>query len=222
MMPGVVASSLARDSGAALPSLASADFVAGVYSVGEAAVTAADVIDKPELITASGLEVPHNAENGTVAIIGDFLGELIPANWTLVLEYEDGGTSGTTLPIVITSEDPTATSFEYIQIQRSNSGSGRKMEAYDQDGGFRFVQDADSHGAGVHKIALTRTDERLAMSVDGDAVVADEDGNFSQVLSLAAFGGTPGDWSFDACTIRSLKVYAVADDAILPSLSALL
>lgn len=216
MMLGIVAGNRGRQTGGGLPTLASANFLTGVYSVGGSPVTAADVVDQPELIGASGLAVP--SADDVVGIIGGFLTVLAAADWTLVLEYEDSGESGTCFVLAITSASPSWDDF--IQIQRRSSGSGRVMEAYDEDGDARFVQDADSHGAGVHKIALTRTNERCVMSVDGDAVEADETGNFSLSLTSAAFGGLPDDFTNSGCNIRKLDVYATQDDSLLPVLSA--
>lgn len=192
------------------------DFVNGVYWNGTNFVAANAVVDLPDRITSNGLEV----EDDEVNILGAFLSSLTTLDWTFVIEYEITFDAGSNSPIVITDD----AGAKYIEIIRLSPGVGSDMFA-DESGTtqYREVNDSDVHGLGIHRVALTRTDAKLAMSVDGDAVLSDTSAMDLTVgeITKAAFGGFPGFGSDQWCTIRTFTVYSSLDDSELPALSAL-
>lgn len=219
MMPGVAAQPVGRHGGGgALPGdVASARFLTGVYSVGASSVTAGDVVDQPGLITANGLEVPSG--DTPIAMLGDFLATLTSGNWTVRIEYEQ--ISGRSVLFVVADTDDLS-GETYIGLERG-SGSPAYPNAYDNNpvDGRSIVDFASPLNAGIHCIALTRTDAKIAMSVNGGAVVSDISTSFSvSGLAFGAFGGFPGDFTANACNIRSIDVYTAQDDSQLPVLSA--
>jgi hypothetical protein len=225
MIPGIVACQ-ATGAGAVIPegALVHLDFINGVYFDG-AVVTAADVVDHPEWITANGLELSYDNETtdgaGIGHLIGNVLTQLITLNWTVVIEYQELYSSGTT-NILTMANGTVATEDEALQIYRGNSGDGLQCFILDRDDGFnvRSRGDGASHGAGIHRIAVTRTDSRLAISVDGGAVATEETDLATVEVINATIGGTDGDFLANDFNFRQLTVYAPRDDADLPSLSA--
>ncbi|TGS70392.1 hypothetical protein EN844_06530 [Mesorhizobium sp. M3A.F.Ca.ET.201.01.1.1] len=111
----------------------------------------------------------------------------------------------------------------FVGLERGSSPG--YPNAYDEcpsDGRsiFDFTSPLD---AGVHRIAVTRQDSKLVMSIDGAAVVSDTSTSFSVIgLAYATFGGFPGDTTANACNIRSFQLGDPVDDADLPTLSTVI
>ncbi|WP_292298423.1 hypothetical protein [Mesorhizobium sp.] len=216
MMPGVAAQPLGRRSPVPTGDLASANFVSGVYSVGGSSVTAADIVDQPGAITANGLEVPDS--DTPINMLGDFLATLTPGDWTIRIKYEQiSGRS--VLFVVADTNDLSGDTF--VGLERG-SGAPAYPNAYDNNplNGRSIVDFASPLAFGIHCIALTRQNGKLAMSVNGGAVVSDSSTSFAvSGLAYGAFGGFPGDFTANACNIRSFDVYTAKDDSQLPTLS---
>lgn len=195
------------------PGLASIDFLGETYVVDGVTVTAADIVDHPELITANGLELIEDGD--VVNILGDLLALLLTANWTIVLEWNHLDATGEVYPLVITGagEDNT------VQIRRLSGSHYLFVEDFG-GAGYRGVADAFAFGDGVHKIALTRTNAKLVFSADGRPLATGDIDNFALSPTAAAFGGYPGWTISPTMYIRSLQILDPADDADLPGLSA--
>lgn len=191
------------------------DFVAGTYTVNGVTVTAADVIDQPGWIDGTGLVIADSA--ATVGVLGDALTYLLAADWTVVIEWDHFVTNNTIQPLVLSD----GSLDNVVRLRRQNSLSSRFMNVSDFAGvNFRQATDASaSIGDGQHKIALTRTNSKLAFSIDGQSVVSNTSTTFSITPTGAAFGGYPGDMIGDALTIKSCVVTAPVSDASLPTLS---
>ncbi|QKC83285.1 hypothetical protein [Mesorhizobium sp. NZP2077] len=212
MMPGVAAQPLGHRS-IADDTLLTFDPVNGIYSVAGVAVAAGDIVDQPELIVAGvGLVI---AESGNVvAIVGAALDYLLTANWTASVGWDHFEGNGNIYPLVVSAADD-----DTIQLRRY--AFSFVMDAQDFTGGNnREATDVTVVGAGVHKVAVTRTDAELAFSIDGRAVVSDSSSSFAITPTGAALGGYPGDVVFDAITIRSFRVWLPKDSSLLPALSA--
>lgn len=191
------------------------DFENNYYWNGTNFVAASAVIDIPEQITANGLEIEDVEAN----ILGDFLTILIAMDWTIVVEYDHTFDAGSTLPWSITDDF----GVYYIEIIRQQPGGTLRKMLADENGvsEYREVIDTDSHELGIHKIALTRTDAKLVISVDGDPIVSDTSAMDIPAMTKSCFGGFPGFGTNQWCTIKRMTAYAAQDDTNLPALSAL-
>ncbi|RWB09011.1 MAG: hypothetical protein EOQ39_03685 [Mesorhizobium sp.] len=211
MMLGILAAANRRRSTGPAP-LASANFVTGTFSVGGVTVTAAEIVDHPELITGNGLEMIEPAD--AVNIVGDFLTVLLTANWTIVLEWNHLDAASEICPLALTGAGDDNT----VQIRRLDGSRHLFVEDF-AGAGYRGVVDSFAFGDGVHKIALTRTNSKLVFSADGRAVVTGDIEDFALSPTAAAFGGYPGWTLLPTTYIRSLKIYAPQNNSLLRALS---
>lgn len=221
MMTGTVAQPLNRlGGGAGGGTLAHADFINGTYSVSGSPVTAADVVDQPGLIGASGLSIDSSSGTGTVEIIGGLLAALLTANWTIVLEIEAVNANQKLVPLALYN----STELDQFIIERFDNLSPENiMRATQINRNFdqRQATDMTIYGIGIHKLAITMSSTTLAMSVNGNAVVEQVAAAPVPYDPLAAFFG---DFQSGAptgtCFIRSLSVLDPVLSADLPALSA--
>ena len=225
MMPGIVAAQAIAASIGAAASIAALDFVAGTYVVNGSTVAAADIIDHPEWITGSGIEVRTANEStegdGIVHFIGDVLDLLLTLDWTIVAEYQELAADGATRILVM--QDGAITFADFLMIERENSGNGLGITVDDFDDGgsiYRAVNDGAPRAEGIHRIAFTRTSAHLASSVDGDAVVEDATASAGVVAINATIGAGDGEFLFNDLNFRSITIYPAGANSQLPALSA--
>ena len=202
--------------------LATADFVLGAYWMSGSQVTAASMIDKPDLISASGLQIQDLTTGGVVFIIGALRDLLFTANYTIVFEWSDTDTAGNRTPISI-DESSTAGGTDHLYVFCDATMVG----FYDQpDPGAN--RQAEKTGLGsmpaTRRIAATRTNAKISLSVDGTAVITDTVATSTPSLDVATLGGAhtdayPGQFATMNGHIRRLIVYAEQADASLPALS---
>jgi hypothetical protein len=193
--------------------LASLNFLTEVYTVHGATVTAADVIDKPARVGASGLEILDNDPDGSVLAIGDFLADLITADWTIVIEWEELTSADDTELIYICE----SVDHHHIAIDRTGPGD---IEGYASGSGVRLIANTGPFFTGVHKVAMTRKNAKVSMSTDGSSAATDTSSQTINPMEVVSFGG-PADGSFNRTFIRTVTLYPPQDDdAVLPGLSA--
>lgn len=193
--------------------LVHANFVSGIYWDGAAMVAASEVIDIPGQITANGLEI----ENDEANLLGDFLTAALTLDWTVVVEYEH--TFDTDAGLFVVSN---TAGDELLEIYRDGPGNGRRMHC-DESGTSEARETIDSgpFALGIHRVALTRTDAKIVLSVDGNAIVSDTSAMDFSSQTEAALGGYPGFGTRQWVTIRSFTIYPAQDDGDLPGLSAI-
>ena len=231
MIQGIIASQIVGAAGSPAPegALVFLDFVSGVYFDG-ALAAAADVIDVPEKINpGTGLELLYAGEttqgSGVANIIGDALAALLTFNWTVVIDYDEQWDTGNTK--ILTMVDGATTPSElgnYIEIGRDNEGGDHALYADENSsigGDTRGAHSTGSRLSGRHKIAVTWTDAKIAISADGDTAVTDTTAGSALTATVATLGGFKGDYLYNDTIIRSLTLYAAQSDAALPALSAL-
>lgn len=192
---------------------ASINFLTESYVINGVSYTAADIIDKPGRVGAGGLEILDEDPDGIVTILGPLLAALVPLNWTIVLEYFEDPIEYFIVPLVIQNEGT-----EFVFIDRVDETA---FEVFESSSGSRTVQATADLSAGVHRLAITRTDYHMAISVDGSAVGSSD--VFQDItVYQAAFGGFAegGIYSYGGCMIRTLDIMAPVDDSDLPALSA--
>ncbi|TIL34328.1 hypothetical protein [Mesorhizobium sp.] len=217
MMLGVLAARPPSSGTGPGTTLATLDFMNEVYVVNGVTLTAADVIDKPERVGAGGLEILDNDVGGVVSAIGDLLTEFLLVDWTIVIEWEEvANVDGSYLLWMQETVD-----FHSISIIRANAFQSNPMQAGDSSTISRNVDNTGPFTTGVHKVAVTRTNDRISISTDGSAVDSNTTPNTTlNVLTTASFGGDPTDQSYNGCFIRTVTLTAPVDDSLLPGLSA--
>jgi hypothetical protein len=226
MIPGIVAS---QAGAIALPAsaLVELDFVNHVYSVAGELVAASEVIDHPEWITDNGLEVLWSNEttegSGIAHLIGDVLATLLTLDWTIVLEYQEFFDGFITRPFTML-DGGDVTFIEELSLARGNGSDLLRITVQDFDDAtpdvFRFVGGGASHGIGIHRIAVTRTNDRLSISVGGEAVRTSTAASTTLALINATIGGNHEGWLFNEMILRSLVIYPAQGDPALQVLSS--
>ncbi|AMX93608.1 MULTISPECIES: hypothetical protein [Mesorhizobium] len=189
------------------------DFINEVYTKNGSPVVLADIIDKPARVGASGLEILDNDVAGGVFAAGDFLTDLITMSWTNVIEWEElAGVDYTELLYIWESGN-------HHHFGIDNTGAGT-IDTYDTGSTIREIFDTGAYLAGVHKVAVTRTDSLLSVSTDGNAVVTDASVQSLDLQEIATFGGPNDGSSYKGFFIRSIALMPPVADAALPGLSA--
>jgi hypothetical protein len=195
----------------------SLDYLSEIYTNNGSPVAIADIIDKPSRVGASGLEILDNDVDGVVDSLGDYLAAYQTMNWTTTIEWEELTTDGATYLLYLVD----AGLSQSLVIERSTAFTGLRVDAHESSFVIRNVEIDTSHGPGVHKIAVTRTNDRLSFSCDGSSVVNDTMANTTMnPMATASFGGDPNDQSYNGTFIRKVTLTAPVDDAVLPTLSA--
>lgn len=191
-----------------------ANFRTGVYEVGGVPVTAADVVEHPEYIDANGLQLGEVGADETVDVLGAFLAVMGSGDWTVIVEIELQFISAGEQSI-FWLDDGAFGEFVYLFITSGNVPAAIHENVTDS-------QEASVLGTvavGVHKIALTRSNEKLVISANGgDIDIAP--GVTIGSLTRMSLGGIPDDIA-DILRIRSIAVYDARPNEELPGLSAL-
>ncbi|KQU77693.1 hypothetical protein ASD12_18000 [Mesorhizobium sp. Root102] len=216
MMLGTIASGLSRQQAGGLATLVAANFVTGTYSVASVAVTAADIVDQPGLITANGLDVPGWTPDAVVEYVGDALAALLTMEWTVVIEYQCLWNTGEDILLVVSN--PAGSQF--FEMHRGALSTRRMIVTETGDSQYRETIDIDQHNVGLHRIAVTSAAARLSLSVDGDPVITDTSAMDYSGLTRALIGAYFDDETENEFYLRSVTIYDPQEDSLLPTLSA--
>ena len=218
MMPGVAAQPLRRISGGGggITSAWSLDLLNEVYTRNGSPVALADIIDKPERVGASGLEIlDHNAA-GSIFCIGDLftdLAAMVALGGTTFIEWESLSAGDRDVPLYM-EEDTNGDSFD---IERITSGF---MRAYGWGSDFRGVDNTDvEYGVGIHKVAVNYTPAFIAMSIDGADTLIDTTPNVMLPMARAILGGFAAT-SKNGLYYRRITLGATVANSLLPTLTA--
>lgn len=154
---------------------ASLDFINGVYSFGDASLTASQVVSDTSRISASGLLIrTNNARTEAVQIpSGDLLTALLEKSFTCVVDL-DLNTLGLTLN----------TRHEFLRVSSSGDDAylsfgaiaGASPSVYstiDEYDGVSVDGSCSTDDPGTLRCGYTREVARRATTIDGLAVVAD-------------------------------------------------
>lgn len=218
MIPGIVAASGsgASGGGSSYPdALAVADFLLGEYFVNGNQVTAADIIDRPDLIDANGLNLDWDVAGAFATVLGDFLAALALPELTIVTETTEDGSGNMDVVNVFST-----TTTSVLQIFTNGSMGNASEDTVPGLGGGRFAQASAPARPALRRIAITRTAGTLSISVNGGAVVADATPNTAATYNAARLGASESD-TFPTLNghIRRIIIYPVQSDAALPALS---
>ena len=220
MICGVVSASGGGGGSPYPDSLAVADFITSDYWIGDASTTAELMIDRPDLITASGLFIDWNAVAGATNCIGAFLTLLLTSNWTLVIEVTETD-SGSMYPFYM-RDVAGGSDATYINTGDTN------VAAYDQPapGADRSVNVSSvAARPAVRRIAMTRTNTKHVMSVNGSAINSDVTSTSTPSHDTVTLGGDPSTTNSSGVVasmvgyIRRVILYSPQSDAALPGLS---
>lgn len=231
MIPGIVAQDSGGTStvpGGGTP-LGVADFVAGAYNWGATTLTASQVTNQTGWIGGSGLAIP-GAAGAAAHVLNQFATALLTCNWTVVIEADILTSTSSSPPSNLLSVYNAPTDLHEMAIDVS---SQQNWFITDHDNALsvtRYTDDStddDSGGTadttGIHKYAVTRTNAKLAASVDGYSVTSQVAAltlpNLTYPMDRVYLGGYYNGTG-RALNIRSLAVYSPQSDAQLPILSA--
>lgn len=198
--------------------VASYDFVNGVYSFGATTLAASDIIDQTGWIGGSGLAVPTAAGYGAQLIYAPLNTFLGACEFTIVAEVNL--VSG--YPDIITIDEPV--SENYVELAVYVHPSSGEWDLMDGTGGVtRSIYFTHPATAGsTHKIAITRDNAHFAMSVDGSATQVTTASftlpDIGSPMSAFYLGGWVAIGN-DPINIRSIQFYDKQEDSTLPSMS---
>jgi hypothetical protein len=232
MIPGIVA----QDGGIASTTpggggtpLGVADFVAGTYNWGATTLTASQVTNQTGWISGSGLAIP-SAAGAAAHVLNQFATALLTCNWTVVIEADILVSSNLSPPSNLLSVYNAPTDAFEMGLDISSQQNWFITDHDNNASVTRYTDDStdnDSGGTadttGIHRYAVTRTNTKLAASVDGYSVTTDTTAltlpNLTYPMDRVYLGGYYNGTG-RALNIRSLAVYSPQSDGQLPILSA--
>lgn len=218
MIHGIIA---AGGAGASIPfdpyydALVVMDFQNGIYRVNGAPVAAADLIDRVDTITGSGLILHWNTADPEIALLSTLTDALDQSlGFTVLAEYQQYDLSAYgDLLLNLWNGTFAIPGRHQFQVQSSSS----EIYTYDMcretvDPFNREVTAATVAGEGaVRKVAVTRAPARLTAAVNGGAAVEDISGaSNTPAYTSYTLGGSPGDGYLSInCIISKLIFYPV-------------
>ncbi len=218
MMAGVIASEgllQTQSSGGPVAGEGTLNFVTNTYDFASVSYVVADVVDHDEYRTANGLEIPAGSVGGSAQIIlTPFTAKLASCQWTMLVVI-NVATAGNK-QYIFTETDASETYW----IEVVNWGT---WYCDCSDGTFAMAEDTvNSQTSGIHKFAVTRINNKVSVSVDGNTVVSDTAAVILPVLGFPMtkfyFGGYGGGTEANFY-LRSCAIFDPIDDAALPALS---
>ena len=198
--------------------VAVADFLSGIYRIDGVSVSAASMIANPEFIDGSGLYINWDVSGAYTWAIGDFLINLTTTDWTIVLEVTEDDV-GTMHPLTMADENTGGTDLDSLIV--STAASSVSCTDDPDPGASRFVSVGSvAARPAVRRIAATRTNAKLVISVNGSAINSDATATSTPSYNRVLLGADDGDtFPFMKGHIRRIIVYPVQADAALPALS---
>lgn len=216
MIPGIVASQFTGQSeGSGLTALLDFNFLTESYEVNGSPVAAEDFLTTPGNVGVSGLNIPLLGSPNV--ILGDAATILLSANWTVVIEFEALATSGN-MDLFCLAETPTSGFRDLFRCGYPSS----PFQWWAQDDDENFTPRPCVVGTlstGIHKMAVTRTNSKLIVAVDGEASLADTSSKTLDEIDTATFGGPAEASNGRAANIRTFVVYPEQTDEVLVELS---
>jgi len=206
-----------------------ADFVAGAYNWGATTLTASQVTNQTGWIGGSGLAIP-SAAGAAAHVLNQFATALLTCQWTVVIEAEILVSSNLSPPSNLLSVYNAPTDLFEMGLDVSSQQNWFITDHDNSISVTRYTDDLtdnDTGGTadttGVHRYAVTRTNGKLAASVDGYSVTNDATAltlpNLTYPMDRVYLGGY-FNGTGRALNIRSLAVYSPQADIQLPILSA--
>lgn len=187
------------------------DFVAGVYRLNGATKVASDMIDKTDTIEGAGLFIDWNTHSTVPMAQAAVLAEFAAANWTMAIDVVEDD-SGSMYPIYMRG----SADFLYL-----NTGDTSAF-MYDQPdpGADRDAGKTIGARPARRRIGVTRTNDRLSMSVNGSSIDTDTTATSTpSSLTDVLIGGDFQNSPFMYGHIERIMLYPPRSDADLILLS---
>lgn len=195
------------------------DAVAGVYTLDGEPCAIGDIIDLTE--DAGNFDPLTDIDAG--GVIGDeavlylkapLLTTLLASGFTVV--FDAYMTSSAILKIQA-QDHPDEEFFAYCSFQQAPDEANIDLYTTEDNSdvytpGYPLAHDT------IHRAAFTMTGTRMALSIDGGAVIVNEHPGIAATFEAIKFSINS---SLDDARLRSFAFYAPADDADLPTLSTL-
>jgi hypothetical protein len=198
------------------------DFVANSYDFASVSYVLANVVDRPAYRDGTGLVFPSQGSGGesTALLITPMKNKLATCQWSALFEIDAPFALDHRYLMTLASA-----SFTYwIEVMNFNTWS---MDCHNAAASPNAEDTVNGATIGIHKFAVTRTNSKCVVSVDGNAVVSDTTPCVLPVPGSPMvdffFGGYSDRTGYTGSgwTLRSVTLYdTVLDDADLPILSA--
>lgn len=181
------------------------DFENGVYTVGDSTAALADIMARPDLVSGGVLAIPNSDVTVLVGILGEPLTLLLTYNWTFFI---DATLVTTSSALLFEVQDAGETTTIIVGTFSVTDSDGINFREADYDGYGPPTSTPDRH-----RIAVTRTNSKLAVSIDGGAVVSDTIDPAPTLAAIAAYLGGNSDGTQGATNIykTSLTTIPVTD-----------
>lgn len=213
-----------------------ADFVNGIYD-GDGISTFSDLTSYTSDYIYPGIglvsfqffydyDTDTSSDGLSVPLIGSFLAKLLTGNFTYAIEFYAANNEFADLVRVSTSIALDSTLAlevpinNYVLLYDSINPAG-DPPLIDRDVTIDD-QEPDSVPPGIHAMAFTRTDGRLVLSIDGGAVIRNEDDSYPFSDADPAFTNAwiAGDnTSYGQVVFGRIRIFDSLDDSFLPGLS---
>lgn len=223
----ILPAALEQQPAPAEPTTAGADegtlnFVTNTYDFAGVSYVVANVVDHDEYRDATGLVFPAQGSGGVSAelLIAPMKSKLATCQWSMLFEIDAPFANDHRYLMTLASAG-----FSYwIEVMNFNTWS---MDCHNASASPLAEDSVHSATTGIHKFAVTRTNSKCVVSVDGNAVVSDTtpcvlpvpgspmvDFFFGGYSDLTGYTGS--GW-----TLRKVQIFdAPVDDSQLPILSA--
>lgn len=215
MILGIVASEDTVPAAQADGLRAEADFAAGAVTVDGETLALADVLDRPENVTP-GFGVILGFDH-VVEVLGTLAERMLTANATYLVEFYRIDTRA--IPIEITDDDgggsPLIRIFDNKSLGFFAASDSFPFPATGRDLDVDYAGGMSENGV-LHCAALTRTDAKIAISLDQGDVISDGTDNPASGLTKVFIGGFDTGWPM---IVRRLKVFDPLADEVLPTIS---
>lgn len=223
----ILAAMLDQEPAAAVPASGGGDggilnFVTNSYQFASTSYTLANTVDRPAYRDGTGLVFPAQGSGGesTALLIAPMKTKLATCQWSALFEIDAPFALDHRYLMTLASSG-----FTYwIEVMNWNTWS---MDTHNASAS-QLAEDT-VHGAttGIHKFAVTRTNSKCAISVDGYAVISDTTACVLPVPGSPMvdfyFGGYSDRTGYTGSgwTLRKVELFdSVVDDSQLPILSA--
>lgn len=209
------------------------NFLTETYTVDGAVTPVSDLLTNPSRVDPTyGLVISDSDHTGLSYGVERLKGEaeslLCSKSFTVVIEF----LSAPIYQVILNVQDQTENNEFSIQTERRSPSGNNYVQNwgvicwdYDSDM-WREIDNVtfDDDDVGVTRVAVTRINNKLVMSVNGGDVVIDEtadmgEATFTRAILGAAQYDDDDAWVSTDCVIRELRIMDPVDDADLPALS---
>jgi hypothetical protein len=218
MITGIVANSVrpVGSAGSALytDALVAIDFARGEYWAGGVQLTAAALLSRTDMdINADGALFDWNTADLPAVLLQPCIDALGLDGWTVIIEFEESTEDFPQYPLTMYEE---GTNYNFLWLDSQDDS----MFLYDQaallDRSLNAAAPLKLSGT-PRRVGVTRTVDRMAMSINGGTVTADETNSpYAPYVDTISIGGWISDgYIFMIGRVKSVVFYPAMSDASL-------